>query len=227
MAAGGWGKAKLDAKTLNLILDASKKPADDAPVAAKFGISKHTVRYIRTGHYFKLLKSTARIEQVCKPTTREKPTVDGATVTHWVAQLRQNIEPSGNLGKLDEGTIKRIVPKVAGCIFDKKCTFWKGAVSSRKRKGDLHGRFGFPGTRKGKSVLITRLLYHNFVGHLDPNDNVLHRCNTEGICTSLGCLYKGNMKQNQDDCTRMGNRLPENLGKRLISNEQVETIRNS
>jgi len=224
----------LDNDTLQSILNGSYKPSDDKVVALKYGISEHTARDIRTGNYFnrsaKRREMRINLRNVKTPKRRER--ANCAEIAFWTKQLRHSIARSGNLIPLDENTISRIIPKIKGDIFDQTCALWKGGVSSRKRKGDLHGRIGIPtfnGARwgKGHSVLITRLVYHNFVGHLEPSDLVLHKCNTEGLCTSLHCLKKGNHKDNQDDCTAMGNRERDSLNKRQITDEMLEKIRES
>lgn len=153
-------------------------------------------------------------------------------IEKWKQRQLPNVSKFGNYDKLSPGDMERISSKIDGDIFGTRCALWKNATC--KMNGGKHGRifFGYGrnknGVRYKKAVVVSRLLYHNFVAPLNAEKpSILHRCNTNGKCCTLQHLYAGTPAENNRDMIEHGNAhyKPGKQGKRKLTEDDVQRIR--
>lgn len=89
---------------------------------------------------------------------------------------RSNIQNIGNYGELSFKDIKRIDSYIKGNIFvPGDCCLYKGEI--KKKYSTI--------SYKGKKVSVLRLLLHNYVDDVIPEDVLEHLCTNAGICCNL------------------------------------------
>lgn len=85
---------------------------------------------------------------------------------------RKNIQPVGNYGRLCHSEILRM-SKTCGNYYKKdKCMAFKGHVKN----------YILEFSYKGNKTSLYRILYHNFIGEIEPSDRIILTCNNFGCC---------------------------------------------
>ncbi len=89
---------------------------------------------------------------------------------------RKNIKKSGSyeMIKLDE--IKRLDKNIYENFFDsKECVIYHGEVKKN------YATISF----KQKKVSVHRLIYHNYIGHINDYDKIEFLCKNKGNCINI------------------------------------------
>ena len=134
----------------------------------------------------------------------------------------RQVEWFGGYGPMSDKDKSRVLAKCDGDIFGDECVLWTGCsrtswyTKTKTQKGQQHGKVRFA----GKTIYVTRLLFHNFVEPLGvEKPYVLHGCDTDGRCVCLKHLRAGTAKENAADRTKDGNTVMK------LSDDQVRAIR--
>lgn len=145
---------------------------------------------------------------------------------------RENIPFIGNLGKLSENDLKRILEKINVKELDeKKCWIWDKKIWDTK-KGHQHSKIWY----NKKGVLTHRIMYHNFIEDVPeyeyPYQNILlHKCSHEnnGKCINPWHLKLGTPKENSQDALHENTltiyKNNERNPNSKLTNNQIEEIR--
>lgn len=92
--------------------------------------------------------------------------------------------------KLTFPDLKRINKYINTSIFDEnKCCLWNGYITnSNKGNGDkaIYINFYF----KNRKRALHRLLYENYVGHIENNDYLKFTCENKGRCCNVKHISK-------------------------------------
>lgn len=102
-----------------------------------------------------------------------------------VAKQKKDV-PSSK--KLQLSDVKRIAKRISGSIVDpNECSLWDGYITNANNaaKG-TYVNFYF---RKRK-VALHRLLYINFIGHLDEDEYLKFTCENKGKCCNVYHMNK-------------------------------------
>ena len=100
-----------------------------------------------------------------------------------LSHQRKDVNDIGLYGKLEFDDMKRLDRFIQGDpTSSMDCCLFLG-----KKKG-TYCYFSF----RGKKVSILRLMYHNFVGDLEPIHKIGHTCDNKGICCNLQHYYMEN-----------------------------------
>jgi len=117
-----------------------------------------------------------------------------------VSQI-DNITPEW---KLNIGDMKRICKYISTSIFDDNmCCLWKGYITNLNNttKG-TYVNFYF----KNKKVALHRLLYNNYIEHLDNTEYLKFKCVNKGICCNIYHYEKYKYSKNTDIVTKVKNK---------------------
>jgi predicted XRE-type DNA-binding protein len=135
---------------------------------------------------------------------------------YLIRNQRANVPNIGKLGKLSNADIKKIANKINleglnlndGNDIEKKCWLWTGHIPDKINKGHQHGTINY----NDKTVLVHRIMYHNFVSDVPIYERksgalqVNHKCShqTDGRCINYSHMYLGTPKDNMQDALRDG-----------------------
>lgn len=120
----------------------------------------------------------------------DEPQVQGPIIKEHIYKMikhqRYNIPQIGNLGQIGGIQFEKITNLLTDDIFklnteDLSCSLYKGYI--RKNTGP---QISF----NGKKVLLTRLLYHNYIDDVNPTDKIVSVCYNRGVCCRLSHLSK-------------------------------------
>ena len=97
-------------------------------------------------------------------------------LNHLIRFQRPLIKDSSLYGKLDFDDLKRIDLYIIGDpIVSDKCCLFKGKTTSR------YASISY----RGKKVSILRLLCHNFIKDINPDDTIIYLCENPGLCCNI------------------------------------------
>ena len=125
-----------------------------------------------------------------QPLIKNDNEVQGPIIKEHIYKMikhqRYNIPQIGNLGQIGGIQFEKITNLLTTDIFtlnteDLSCSLYKGYI--RKNTGP---QISF----NGKKVLLTRLLYHNYIEDVNPTDKIVSVCYNRGICCRLSHLSK-------------------------------------
>jgi hypothetical protein len=93
--------------------------------------------------------------------------------------------------KLSYSDMKRICKNLKKSIFNKdiECALWNGYITNNKN-GKQYINFYF----KKKKVALHRLLYMNYIGHINTNEYLKLSCKNCGKCCSINHIKIANSK---------------------------------
>lgn len=95
---------------------------------------------------------------------------------YLIENKRKNIPNIGNYGSMNSSDIKRIDMFVQGNIFhSNECCLYSGEIKN------TYSTISY----NSKKVSVLRLLYHNYVNNIQPNDNIEYLCENKGVCCNL------------------------------------------
>lgn len=111
--------------------------------------------------------------------------------------------------KLQYNDFKRIVKNIDISIFNHdECCMWKGYITNiNKPEKGVYINFYF----RDKKIALHRLLYSNYIGHLNDDEYLKFSCHNHGKCCNINHLKKYKYNDN------------ENLQK---SSKQIDTSKN-
>jgi hypothetical protein len=88
--------------------------------------------------------------------------------------------------KIDNHEVNRLTSHIEGDIFNSdECVLWNGYVTQSK-SNSVHVNYII----RGKKTSLSRLLYMNYVGKLEPNNYIKYNCSNPGICCNLKHMYR-------------------------------------
>lgn len=102
--------------------------------------------------------------------------------------VKKQIKNIDDNKRLKYNDLKRISKYVNASLFDmNKCCLWSGYITNidHNNKG-IYVNFYF----EGKKIALHRLLYINYIGHLDDNDYLKFSCDNKGKCCNIYHLHK-------------------------------------
>jgi hypothetical protein len=120
-------------------------------------------------------------------------------------EQRVRVPIIGKLGEISKNDLLRILKHIDDDVYNKKiCWIWN--IESDEGKGHQHPRIGF----NKKSVMIHRLMYHNFIEDVPVFERksgaliVLHKCSHEnnGRCINPWHMKLGTNKENTADAMK-------------------------
>lgn len=89
--------------------------------------------------------------------------------------------------KLAFNDLARISNNLPNDIFTDECCIWSGYITnSNSEKKNCYISFYF----KNKKVSLHRLLYTNYIGHINDNEYIKYTCNNKGKCCTINHLKK-------------------------------------
>jgi len=96
---------------------------------------------------------------------------------YYVHNQRKKIEDCGNYGKMSYEDIKRLDRYIPNNIFrdDDSCCIYNGEVKTN------YCTMSF----RSKKISVLRLLYHNYIDHINKSDTIEYLCENNGICCKL------------------------------------------
>jgi hypothetical protein len=99
-------------------------------------------------------------------------------LSDMIINQRKDIVETQNYGKMLFKDLKRLEKYLPKNIFHTdECVIYSGYINKQK----FICGFYF----NKKKVLVNRLLYHNFIGHLDNNIIIENTCENKGICCNI------------------------------------------
>ena len=104
-----------------------------------------------------------------------------------IKKQRKNIPNIGNYGRLSFDDIKRIDRYITDNIFDEnnKCCLYRGELKKS------YATISF----RSRKVSVHRILYHNYIGNILPNDYIIFTCKNKGVCCKLSHFMASKKKK--------------------------------
>ena len=98
-------------------------------------------------------------------------------LTNLISLQRKDVPDVGLYGKLSFEDLKRIDRASLGDVTSSRnCCLYIGETVS-----NTYCTFSY----KGKKTSIIRMLYHNFIGDIDPDAQIKYTCENKGRCCNL------------------------------------------
>ena len=123
--------------------------------------------------------------------------------------------------KLDVKSLQRISRNIDKSIFKDECVIWNGYITYIKDT-DVHYINFFYNKKKHA---LHRLLYLNFVGHIEDSEYIKYKCNNKGKCCNINHFYKikSRKKRNLENNNLENNNLENNnLENNNLENDNLE-----
>lgn len=99
-------------------------------------------------------------------------------LSDMITNQRNDIIDMDNYGKMTFKDLKRLEKYLPKNIFHcDECVIYTGYINKQKYI------CGFYFNKK--KVLVNRLLYHNFIGHVDKSIVIENTCENKGICCNI------------------------------------------
>lgn len=115
----------------------------------------------------------------------------GDKLSSMVEYQRAEVRTVGNYGKLELEDMCRIASKTpVDIFFSHNCIKYNGYIRTKKLKNGDTTLCEFQVSFRGKKVLLNRLLYHNFIEHVDRDEIVINTCLRKGTCCNIRHLKK-------------------------------------
>lgn len=113
--------------------------------------------------------------------------------------------------KLSYYDLNRIVKYIDKSIFEKECCIWNGYISKSINNKNYYINFFF----KNKKTSLQKLLYENYVGHLNNREYIKYTCDNGGKCCNINHLVKyiPISDSNLDDINNNSNKINNNSNK--------------
>ena len=122
--------------------------------------------------------------------------------------------------KLDVKSLQRISRNIDKSIFKDECVIWNGYITYIKDT-DVHYINFFYNKKKHA---LHRLLYLNFIGHINDNEYIKYKCDNKGKCCNINHFYKikSRKKRNSENDLENNNLENNNLENNNLENNNLE-----
>ena len=122
--------------------------------------------------------------------------------------------------KLDVKSLQRISRNIDKSIFKDECVIWNGYITYIKDT-DVHYINFFYNKKKHA---LHRLLYLNFIGHINDNEYIKYKCDNKGKCCNINHFYKikSRKKRNSENDLENNNLENNNLENNNLEKKNIE-----